>query len=132
MIAYLAAVVLWVAAIVTLVVSTAGFLESTMLLTASAVLSGLAIGRGERACGVEAPVRRFAVAIVVLLVACTSEPPPPSPSETPSETPSGDPVEVDGADLGGRGDAPPLRRPRRRGGSREGGAHAAGDRGGCR
>ena len=36
MIAYLAAVV-------TLVVSTAGFLESTMLLTASAVLSGLAI-----------------------------------------------------------------------------------------
>ena len=41
-------------------------------------------------------MRRFAVAIVVLLVACTSEPPPPSPSETPSETPSGDPVEVDG------------------------------------
>ena len=39
-------------------------------------------------------MRRFAVAIVVLLVACTSEPPPPSPSETPAETPSGDPVEV--------------------------------------
>jgi hypothetical protein len=42
-IAYLAAVVLWVGAVVTLVVSTAGFLESTTLLTASAVLSGLAI-----------------------------------------------------------------------------------------
>jgi hypothetical protein len=39
-------------------------------------------------------VRRLAVAIVVLLVACTSEPSPPSPSETPSETPLGDPVEV--------------------------------------
>lgn len=39
-------------------------------------------------------MRRLAVAIVVLLVACTSEPSPPSPSESPSETPSGDPVEV--------------------------------------
>ena len=39
-------------------------------------------------------MRRLAVAIVVLLVACTSEPSPPSPSETPSETPSGDPVDV--------------------------------------
>ena len=39
-------------------------------------------------------MRRLAVAIVVLLVACTSEPSPPSPSKTPSETPSGDPVEV--------------------------------------
>jgi hypothetical protein len=39
-------------------------------------------------------VRRLAVTVVVLLVACTSEPSPPSPSETPSETPSGDPVEV--------------------------------------
>lgn len=43
MIVYLAAVVLWVGAVVTLVVSTAGFLESTTLLAASAVLSGLAI-----------------------------------------------------------------------------------------
>ena len=43
MIAYLAAAVLWAAAVVTLVVSTAGFLESTTLLAASAVLSGLAI-----------------------------------------------------------------------------------------
>ncbi len=43
MIAYLAAVALWVAAVVTLVVSTAGFLESTTLLVTSAVLSGLAI-----------------------------------------------------------------------------------------
>ena len=43
MILYLAAVVLWMAAVLTLVVSTAGFLESTTLLTASAVLSGLAI-----------------------------------------------------------------------------------------
>jgi hypothetical protein len=42
-IAYLAAVALWVAAVVTLVVSTAGFLESKTLLGASAVLSGLAI-----------------------------------------------------------------------------------------
>jgi hypothetical protein len=39
-------------------------------------------------------MRRLAVAIVVLLVACTSEPSPPSRSDTPSETPSGDPVEV--------------------------------------
>lgn len=39
-------------------------------------------------------MRRLAVAILMLLVACTSEPSPPSPSETPSETPSGDPVEV--------------------------------------
>ena len=39
-------------------------------------------------------MRRFAVAVVVLLVSCTSEPSPPSPSETPSATPSGDPVEV--------------------------------------
>ncbi|MGH2640618.1 MAG: hypothetical protein ACRDGO_02850 [Actinomycetota bacterium] len=43
MIGYLAALVLWVAAIVTLVVSTAGFLESTTLLVTSAVLSGLAM-----------------------------------------------------------------------------------------
>ena len=42
MIAYLVAVALWVAAVVTLVVSTAGFLESTTLLAASSVLSGLA------------------------------------------------------------------------------------------
>jgi hypothetical protein len=42
-IVYLAAVVLWGAAVVTLVVSTAGFLESTTLLAASGVLSGLAI-----------------------------------------------------------------------------------------
>ncbi len=39
-------------------------------------------------------MRRFAVAVVVLLVACTSESSPSSPTETPSETPSGDPVEV--------------------------------------
>ncbi len=39
-------------------------------------------------------MRRLAVAVVVLLVACTSQPSPPSPSETPSESPSGDPVEV--------------------------------------
>ncbi len=43
MIVYLVAVALWVAAVVTLVVSTAGFLESTTLLAASAVLSGLAV-----------------------------------------------------------------------------------------
>ena len=43
MIAYAAAVALWVAAVVTLVVSAAGFLESTGLLIASAVLSGLAV-----------------------------------------------------------------------------------------
>ena len=39
-------------------------------------------------------MRRLAVAVVVLLVACTPEPSPPTPSATPSETPSGDPVEV--------------------------------------
>jgi hypothetical protein len=39
-------------------------------------------------------VRRLAVAVAVLLVACTPEPSPPSPSETPSESPSGEPVEV--------------------------------------
>ena len=43
MIVYLVALALWVAAIVTLGVSAAGFLESTGLLIASAVLSGLAI-----------------------------------------------------------------------------------------
>jgi hypothetical protein len=42
-IVYAAAVGLWVAAVVTLVVSTTGFLESTGLLVASAVLSGLAL-----------------------------------------------------------------------------------------
>jgi len=42
-IVYLVALALWVAAIVTLGVSAAGFLESTGLLIASAVLSGLAI-----------------------------------------------------------------------------------------
>jgi hypothetical protein len=41
-IAYAAAVALWVAAVVTLGVSAAGFLESTGLLIASAVLSALA------------------------------------------------------------------------------------------
>ena len=43
MIAYSVAFALWVGAIVTLGVSAAGFLESTGLLIASAVLSGLAI-----------------------------------------------------------------------------------------
>jgi hypothetical protein len=42
-IAYAVAFVLWVGAIVALGVSAAGFLESTGLLVASAVLSGLAI-----------------------------------------------------------------------------------------
>jgi hypothetical protein len=42
-IAYAAAVALWVAAVVTLGVSAAGFLESTGLLLLSAVLSGLAV-----------------------------------------------------------------------------------------
>jgi hypothetical protein len=42
-IVYVVALALWVAAIVTLGVSAAGFLESTGLLIASAVLSGLAI-----------------------------------------------------------------------------------------
>jgi hypothetical protein len=42
-IAYAAAVALWVAALVTLGVSTAGFLESTGLLLVSAALSGLAV-----------------------------------------------------------------------------------------
>ncbi|HEX6581739.1 MAG TPA: hypothetical protein VF195_12825 [Actinomycetota bacterium] len=39
-------------------------------------------------------MRRLGVTIVMLLVACTSEPSPPSPSGSPRETPSGDPVEV--------------------------------------
>ncbi len=39
-------------------------------------------------------MRRLGLTIVVLLVACTSEPTPPSPSGTPRETPSGEPVEV--------------------------------------
>lgn len=39
-------------------------------------------------------MRRLVVTILMLLVACTSEPAPPSSSETPSESPSGDPVEV--------------------------------------
>ena len=43
MIVYLVALALWVAAIVTLGVSAAGFLESTGLLITSAVLSGLAV-----------------------------------------------------------------------------------------
>ena len=43
MIAYTAAVALWVAAVVTLGISAAGFLESTGLLIVSAVLSGLAV-----------------------------------------------------------------------------------------
>ena len=43
MIAYAAAVALWVAAVVTLGISAAGFLESTGLLIVSAVLSGLAV-----------------------------------------------------------------------------------------
>jgi len=42
-IVYLVALALWVAAIVTLVVSAVGFLESTGLLIVSAVLSGLAV-----------------------------------------------------------------------------------------
>jgi hypothetical protein len=42
-IAYAAAFVLWVAAIVVLAVSASGFLESTGLLVVSAVLSALAI-----------------------------------------------------------------------------------------
>jgi hypothetical protein len=42
-IAYVVAFVLWIGAIVALGVSAAGFLESTGLLVASAVLSGLAI-----------------------------------------------------------------------------------------
>jgi hypothetical protein len=42
-IAYAVAFALWVGAIVALGVSAAGFLESTGLLVASAVLSGLAI-----------------------------------------------------------------------------------------
>jgi hypothetical protein len=42
-IVYGVAVALWTAAIVTLGVSAAGFLESTELLIASAVLSGLAV-----------------------------------------------------------------------------------------
>jgi hypothetical protein len=42
-IVYLVAIALWVAAIVTLGVSTAGFLRSTGLLIVSAVLSGLAV-----------------------------------------------------------------------------------------
>jgi len=42
-IAYAAAVALWVGAVLALGVSAAGFLESTGLLVASAVLSGLAI-----------------------------------------------------------------------------------------
>ena len=43
MIVYAAAVALWIAAVVTLGVSAAGFLESTGLLVASAVLSALAV-----------------------------------------------------------------------------------------
>lgn len=43
MIAYAVAFALWVGGIVALVVSAAGFLESTGLLLASTVLSGLAI-----------------------------------------------------------------------------------------
>ena len=43
MIVYLVALALWLAAIVTLGVSAAGFLESTELLIVSAVLSGLAV-----------------------------------------------------------------------------------------
>ena len=43
MIVYLVALAFWVAAIVTLGVSAAGFLESTGLLIVSAVLSGLAV-----------------------------------------------------------------------------------------
>ena len=43
MIAYAAAVALWIAAVVTLGVSAIGFLESTGLLLVSAVLSGLAV-----------------------------------------------------------------------------------------
>jgi hypothetical protein len=42
-IAYATAVALWVGALVTIGVSAAGFLESTGLLVASALLSGLAI-----------------------------------------------------------------------------------------
>jgi hypothetical protein len=42
-IAYAVAFTLWIGAIVALAVSAAGFLESTGLLVASAVLSGLAI-----------------------------------------------------------------------------------------
>jgi hypothetical protein len=42
-IAYAAALSLWVGAIVALGVSAAGFLESTGLLVASAVLSGLSV-----------------------------------------------------------------------------------------
>ena len=43
MIVYGVAVALWAAAVITLVVSAVGFLESTGLLIASAVLSGLAV-----------------------------------------------------------------------------------------
>ena len=43
MIAYAGAVALWVAAVVTLGISAAGFLESTGLLIVSAVLSGFAV-----------------------------------------------------------------------------------------
>ena len=43
MIVYGVAVALWVAAVITLGVSAVGFLESTGLLIASAVLSGLAV-----------------------------------------------------------------------------------------
>ena len=43
MIAYAVAVALWIAAVVTLGVSAAGFLESTGLLIVSGVLSGLAV-----------------------------------------------------------------------------------------
>ena len=43
MIAYAAAVALWVAAVATLGISAAGFLESKGLLIVSAVLSGLAV-----------------------------------------------------------------------------------------
>jgi hypothetical protein len=42
-IAYGVAVALWMAAVITLGVSAVGFLESTGLLIASAVLSGLAV-----------------------------------------------------------------------------------------
>ena len=43
MIAYVAAVALWIAAVVTLGISAIGFLESTGLLIVSSVLSGLAV-----------------------------------------------------------------------------------------
>ena len=43
MIVYVAAVTLWLGAVATLGISTVGFLQSTGLLVASAVLSGLAV-----------------------------------------------------------------------------------------